>query len=145
MSITVRPISAEDHLAFTLERGSASFLQTPAWGKVKNQWRAESLGWFDGNQLIGAGLVLYRQLPKLRRYLAYLPEGPVLDWARGDVDQQLEGAVGWDGDGEVVDEFHEVSSSRVCGVRGGDWCGVGSGQGCEGLDVEATVVTDGDA
>ena len=26
-------------------------------------------------------LVLYRQLPKVKRYLAYLPEGPVIDWA----------------------------------------------------------------
>ena len=30
--------------------------------------------------LVGAGLVLYRQLPTAQRYLAYLPEGPVIDW-----------------------------------------------------------------
>ena len=30
---------------------------------------------------VGAGLVLYRQLPKIKKYLAYLPEGPVIDWA----------------------------------------------------------------
>ncbi|MDX6325354.1 MAG: hypothetical protein QOK15_1708, partial [Nocardioidaceae bacterium] len=29
---------------------------------------------------VGAGLVLYRQLPRVQRYLAYLPEGPVVDW-----------------------------------------------------------------
>ena len=28
------------------EGGSASFLQTPAWGAVKSEWRRESLGWF---------------------------------------------------------------------------------------------------
>lgn len=93
MSITVKPISAEDHLALITERGSASFLQTPAWAAVKKEWRGESLGWFDGDELIGAGLVLYRQLPKLKRSLAYLPEGPVLNWARGDVDQQLDALV----------------------------------------------------
>ena len=65
---------------------SASFLQTPAWGAVKSEWRRESLGWFDGDgELVGAGLVLYRQLPRVKRYLAYLPEGPVIDWAADDL------------------------------------------------------------
>ena len=93
MSIIVRPIPAADHLAFIQRRGSASFLQTPAWAKVKSEWRGESLGWFAGDDLVGAGLVLYRQLPKLKRYLAYLPEGPVLDWERDDVEEQLQALV----------------------------------------------------
>jgi lipid II:glycine glycyltransferase (peptidoglycan interpeptide bridge formation enzyme) len=29
--------------------------------------------------------VLYRQLPKVQRYLAYLPEGPVIDWVAEDL------------------------------------------------------------
>lgn len=95
MSIEVRPITGEEHLAFIRDRGEASFLQTPAWAKVKPEWRGESLGWFDGGDLIGAGLVLYRQLPKLPRYLAYLPEGPVLDWARPDVGAQLDALVAY--------------------------------------------------
>jgi lipid II:glycine glycyltransferase (peptidoglycan interpeptide bridge formation enzyme) len=84
----VRPISAADHLEFLRERASASFLQTPAWAEVKSEWGHESLGWFRRDvdssrfeQLIGVGLVLYRQLPVVRRALAYLPEGPVLDWS----------------------------------------------------------------
>lgn len=95
MTIDVRPITAEQHLAFIAERGSASFLQTPAWASVKSEWRGESLGWFDGTALIGVGLVLYRQLPKLKRYLAYLPEGPVLDWERTDIEEQLDALVGY--------------------------------------------------
>ena len=44
----------------------------------------ESLGWFDDqDNQVGAGLVLYRQLPKMKKYLAYLPEGPVIDWTDG--------------------------------------------------------------
>jgi vancomycin resistance protein VanK len=78
---TVRAIGPEEHLAFLHTQRSASFLQTPAWGSVKSEWRHESLGWYAGEQLVGAGLVLYRQLPRLRRYLAYLPEGPVIDWS----------------------------------------------------------------
>jgi len=81
VSIRVQPISASEHLSYIAARGSASFLQTPAWGTVKSEWRAESLGWYDGGTLIGAGLVLYRDLPKIGRSLAYLPEGPILDWS----------------------------------------------------------------
>jgi lipid II:glycine glycyltransferase (peptidoglycan interpeptide bridge formation enzyme) len=87
---TVRPISADEHRAFIAGRSSASFLQTPAWAAVKSEWRAESLGWYDGDRLVGAGLVLYRQLPRVKRYLAYLPEGPVLDWDVDDLAAWLE-------------------------------------------------------
>ncbi len=85
VTLTVRTITAPEHLAFLREQAWASFLQTPAWATVKSEWRAESLGWFDGGSLVGAGLVLYRKLPRLARYLAYLPEGPVLDWAADDL------------------------------------------------------------
>ena len=60
MALTVRPISAEEHLAFVSRQRSVSFLQTPAWGRVKTEWRSESLGWFgddgDEQRLVGAGL-----------------------------------------------------------------------------------------
>jgi lipid II:glycine glycyltransferase (peptidoglycan interpeptide bridge formation enzyme) len=101
--LTVRTITATEHLEFLRNQPSASFLQTPAWGEVKSEWRRESIGWFRDassldsstqgfrdassldsstqEQLVGVGLVLYRQLPKLKRYLAYLPEGPVIDWS----------------------------------------------------------------
>ncbi len=75
--LTVSPISAEDHLTWLADH-SASFLQTPAWGKVKADWRNESLGWFRGQTLVSAALVLYRPIPKLKWSLAYLPDGPSL-------------------------------------------------------------------
>jgi lipid II:glycine glycyltransferase (peptidoglycan interpeptide bridge formation enzyme) len=78
--LTVRAITTAEHAAHVAARPSASFLQTPGWAQVKPEWRAESIGWFRGDELVGVALVLYRQLPRLRRYLAYLPEGPVLDW-----------------------------------------------------------------
>jgi lipid II:glycine glycyltransferase (peptidoglycan interpeptide bridge formation enzyme) len=88
-ALTVRTITPEQHLdflrAWTADGGSASFLQTPAWGEVKSEWRRESIGWFRGDNLAGVGLVLYRQLPKVKRYLAYLPEGPVVDWDADDL------------------------------------------------------------
>lgn len=84
MSLTVAKITPEQHLAYIVRRaggsGLVSTLQVPAWGAVKSDWRSESIGWFDGDSLVGAGLVLYRQIPRLPRYLAYLPEGPDIDW-----------------------------------------------------------------
>jgi lipid II:glycine glycyltransferase (peptidoglycan interpeptide bridge formation enzyme) len=85
VTLSVRPIPAEEHLAFVREQSWASFLQTPAWATVKSEWRGESLGWFAGERLVGAGLVLYRRIPRVRRYLAYLPEGPVIDWHAEDL------------------------------------------------------------
>jgi len=91
---TVRTITAAEHLGFLRELAakgrSASFLQTPAWGEVKGEWRRESVGWEVEGELRGVGLVLYRRLPRLRRSLAYLPEGPVLDWSSEDLDAWLE-------------------------------------------------------
>jgi lipid II:glycine glycyltransferase (peptidoglycan interpeptide bridge formation enzyme) len=76
----VRVISAEEHLAYIASRPSVSFLQTPAWGSVKSQWRSTSLGWFHDERLIGAGLLLTRKLPKINKHFGYLPEGPDLPW-----------------------------------------------------------------
>jgi len=98
VSVTVRPLSTAEHLSFLSaqsrsghrSRSLVSFLQTPAWARVKTEWRSESLGVFEGSELIGATLVLHRPVPKLKRYtLAYLPEGPVADWS-GDIATWLE-------------------------------------------------------
>ncbi|MFE1251572.1 lipid II:glycine glycyltransferase FemX [Streptomyces sp. NPDC058766] len=96
MSVRVQPITRDEHLAFVSARPSASHTQTPAWAGVKPDWEAESLGWFDrGGRLVGAGLALLRplpgpRLPGLPRYLAYLPEGPLLDWHEPGLDGLLE-------------------------------------------------------
>jgi len=92
-ALSVRPISREQHLAFVRAQPWTSFLQTPAWATVKPEWRAESLGWFAGDDLVGAGLVLHRAIPvprplsqvRINRTLAYLPEGPVIDWSVADL------------------------------------------------------------
>ena len=68
----------------------SSFLQWPSWGELKVDWRAESIGWIDGGEVVGAGLVLYRQPPSFERCFAYVPEGPVLDWYSGDAASWLD-------------------------------------------------------
>ena len=81
--LTVRRITPDEHLAYVRavsQERSISFLQVPSWAAVKAEWTHASLGWFDGDELVGAGLVLLRQVPKVKRFLAYLPEGPDIDW-----------------------------------------------------------------
>ncbi|MFJ1896899.1 MULTISPECIES: lipid II:glycine glycyltransferase FemX [unclassified Streptomyces] len=91
MSLTLRTISREQHLAYIQSLPAASHMQVPAWADVKAEWRSESLGWFDkSGELVGAGLVLYRQLPKIKRYLAYLPEGPVINWYAPNLSEWLQ-------------------------------------------------------
>ena len=96
---TVRPITEAEHARFIADGHAASFLQTPAWGRVKTEWRHESLGWFvglgDDEQLVGVGLVLYRAIPRTRRVFAYLPEGPVLDWTSAGDGSDERGLSGW--------------------------------------------------
>jgi lipid II:glycine glycyltransferase (peptidoglycan interpeptide bridge formation enzyme) len=84
--LAVRQISSAEHLRFLQARPAASFLQCPSWAAVKQEWGAQRLGWYDDEgTLVGVGLVLLRQVPKVKRFLAYLPEGPVLDWATDDL------------------------------------------------------------
>lgn len=83
VGLIVRPITADRHRDWIASRPSVSFLQLPEWGQVKSGWRPESLGWFDDSTLVGTGLVLYRPVPRIPgRSLAYLPEGPDIDWLR---------------------------------------------------------------
>jgi lipid II:glycine glycyltransferase (peptidoglycan interpeptide bridge formation enzyme) len=90
VALSVRTIEADRHREFNAAQPSVSFLQTPAWAQVKSEWRSESVGWFNGaDGPVGAGLVLYRQLPKVKKYLAYLPEGPVIDWTAPDIGEWL--------------------------------------------------------
>jgi lipid II:glycine glycyltransferase (peptidoglycan interpeptide bridge formation enzyme) len=94
-TLAVRTITAQEHLAFIRSvtaspGGSASFLQTPAWAAVKPEWTAESIGWTRDGEVVGAALVLYRQLPRVKRYLAYLPEGPLVDWSSESLASWLE-------------------------------------------------------
>lgn len=91
MTLRIAPISKEQHLLFVNSLPSASFLQTPAWGTVKVEWESESIGWFAGDQIVGAALLLLRKIPKLQKWFGYVPEGPLLDWQGliGEIDQAL--------------------------------------------------------
>ena len=78
--LSLRPITSTEHSSFLEGRPGVSFLQRPEWARVKGGWGAESLGWFQGDELVGAALVLHRAAPVIGHTLAYLPDGPVVDW-----------------------------------------------------------------
>ncbi|MFE7772653.1 lipid II:glycine glycyltransferase FemX [Streptomyces sp. NPDC057445] len=90
------PITPQAYRAFLAsEAGTAlgaGFLQCPSWAQVKEGWRAQLLGWGqdpESGRLRGVALVLLRQFPGTRKFFAYLPEGPVADWADPDIDGWL--------------------------------------------------------
>jgi lipid II:glycine glycyltransferase (peptidoglycan interpeptide bridge formation enzyme) len=105
VSLTVREITPEQHRAYIRTRPSVSFLQVPAWGEVKSDWGHYSLGWFDGDRIVGACLVLTRKVPKLPRFLAYVPEGPDIDWSGVRSAEMLH---------EWLDPFLSELKSRGC-------------------------------
>ncbi|MBW1601083.1 peptidoglycan bridge formation glycyltransferase FemA/FemB family protein [Streptomyces sp. JJ66] len=70
----------------------AAFLQCPSWAEVKEGWQGRFVGWGPNpasGRLSGVALVLLRQLPGTRKFFAYLPEGPVADWADPAIDSWL--------------------------------------------------------
>ncbi|MEO7753062.1 MAG: peptidoglycan bridge formation glycyltransferase FemA/FemB family protein [Terracoccus sp.] len=77
---TVRPVTPDEARSALLSVGG-SFLQTPEWARTKPAWRRQHLGWFDASgECVGAALVLARNIPRLSKTFAYLPEGPALPW-----------------------------------------------------------------
>ncbi|WP_330241490.1 lipid II:glycine glycyltransferase FemX [Streptomyces sp. NBC_00525] len=88
--LRVHGLTAAEHRAHLVTHPDAGFLQHPSWAGVKEGWRSESLGWHDEcGTPRGSALVLYRQFPGTRKYFAYLPEGPVTDWADPAMDRWL--------------------------------------------------------
>ncbi|MCF1600301.1 lipid II:glycine glycyltransferase FemX, partial [Streptomyces muensis] len=89
-SLFVREIPRAEHLARLRRYPDASHLQIPEWGDVKPDWLPESVGWFEDGELVATALVLYRPLPGTRRFLAYLPDGPAIDWRTPRLERWLD-------------------------------------------------------
>lgn len=80
--LSIRQITPEDHEKFIGGLHSASFLQNPLWARTKEHWKSLNLGWYSGEELVAAALVLCRPIPVpgLRsRTLAYIADGPLFD------------------------------------------------------------------
>ncbi len=84
------PVEQWDEFVANHERGH--FLQTSAWGNVKSDfgWQAQRVALTDTDKNIIAGAqILYRELPYGLGKLAYVPFGPVVDWADKGVVRDL--------------------------------------------------------
>lgn len=90
-STTVRTVDETTYWSCLRTSHHAGFQQTPAWGRARSaDWRPELVGWYDADEhLIGVALIRYRELPVLRRSLAIIAQGPVLDWEHGDLPELL--------------------------------------------------------
>jgi len=68
---------------FIAARPDGHVLQTSPWGTLKAQfgWADERVGLARGDELIAGAQVLYRRLPAGLGCLAYVPRGPLVDWA----------------------------------------------------------------
>jgi hypothetical protein len=85
----VRSISADEHLAHLQVLDSGQLPADPRLGEGQARVAGGVPRLLRRRGRIGVGLVLHRRLPRLKKTLAYLPEGPVLDWSRDDLSDQL--------------------------------------------------------
>lgn len=81
--LNVSPVDRASYLDFVEKQPYRNFLQFPSWADLKSEWNwtYEFLAWTnDQNKMVGGALVLYRKVPGLNKYLAYIPRGPMIDW-----------------------------------------------------------------
>ena len=89
--LQVEVVSREDYLSFIQKQPWGNFMQYPSWAEVKTEWKNDLLGWFDAEgRMVGCALILYRKLPGLNKYLAYIPRGPMIDWESKQIQDWFE-------------------------------------------------------
>lgn len=68
---------------FVAAHPAAHILQTSPWGALKAQfgWEDERVALADGDRILAGAQILYRRLPFGLGRLAYVPKGPLVDWA----------------------------------------------------------------
>lgn len=79
--LKVHAVDPHAYLSYVSQAPLGNFMQYPSWAKVKTEWTHDLLGWFSpAGSMVGCALVLYRKMPFLNKYLAYMPRGPIIDW-----------------------------------------------------------------
>ena len=82
MALAPINVNADQWNAFVSEQ-AGHLLQTATWGQFKSEfgWRSEIVAIGTQGVIRGGALVLYRSLPLGMGTIAYVPRGPVTDWA----------------------------------------------------------------
>lgn len=81
--LKIERIDQEVYLQFIREHPFQNFLQYPSWAELKGKWKwsSETIAWLNTKRkMVGATIILYRKVPGLNKYLAYIPRGPLIDW-----------------------------------------------------------------
>lgn len=81
--LTVSLVNREHYLSFLKNHPHRNFMQTPSWADLKSEWKwlSEFVGWFNQQgTMIGGAVILYRKVPGLNKFLAYIPRGPMINW-----------------------------------------------------------------
>ncbi len=86
----IQPTS-EQWDAFVASQPQRHILQTSAWGELKSRfgWQVDRVAVTRADRLIAGALVLFRSLPLRLGTLAYIPKGPLLDFADEDTTAEL--------------------------------------------------------
>lgn len=81
--LQVAAVDREHYLEFMETQPYRNFMQYPSWADLKTEWKwiSEFLGWMTKEgKMVGGAVVLYRKVPGLNKFLAYIPRGPMIDW-----------------------------------------------------------------
>lgn len=73
-------IKKDEHDSFVESSPLVCLLQSSTWGKVKNNWENELIGFYSNNKMVGTANVLIKKLP-LNFSMIYIPRGPILDYS----------------------------------------------------------------
>jgi lipid II:glycine glycyltransferase (peptidoglycan interpeptide bridge formation enzyme) len=84
-------ISEKDWNSFVATSSEGHILQSSQWGRLKERfgWQAARIAIEDRGQLLAGAQVLFRPLPLGLQTIAYVPKGPMTDWANEEVTQAL--------------------------------------------------------
>ena len=70
---------------------TGTFCKLPRWGELKSRfgWSADRIAVTRDDRIVAGALVLFRSLPLRLGTLAYIPKGPLLDFADEDTTAEL--------------------------------------------------------
>ncbi len=83
----VREISEQDWNSFVMASPGAHILQSSQWGHLKEKfgWQVAHVAIEEQGQWMAGAQVLFRPAPLGLRTIAYVPKGPITDWANEEV------------------------------------------------------------
>ena len=87
----IRQPTAEQWDAFVASQPHCHILQTSAWGELKSRfgWSTERVAVTRDDLIVAGALVLFRSLPLRLGTLAYIPKGPLLNFADEETTSEL--------------------------------------------------------